>query len=703
MVQEDKYQKHIFRICLLGCLITLFLVMFLGYTYMHSTSSMLEDAKEKARNQAKDAAAEIDTNLINLVTVSESITNDLNSGKLEDDKVSARLRNTLQEHPELYGVVVAYKPYAYNSTTRLYAPYYVWGQNEPQLIQIEEVYDYTQPDVNDGISPRTVWYNQPLVEGAGWVEPYFGTASDTLLVLYALPFYSPNGSNQEMTPTGVTSAVYSLNGVRSLVGSFDLGPTGYGYIISDKGTVVSHPIQEYLGKNITFLHENDETLRGINQDIVHGKYQEIHNPYTGQTSLVFHELIPSTNWTLGVVFVEEEIFQEAKTFNRHLKIAFVMAFLGLMFFISTLFFRLDRGDHLNLWIIVMILSILCLSGMVFVWSLALEESSAKDQRNIEIYDRVGLEKALYTPEYQVEPVLRVPTGVFLQSIEFSSANNVIVTGYIWQNYSNIEDDDISQGFIFPEAESMDVEETYREGDVVGWYFRSVLRQPFDYSEYPFDSEEVWIRLWHKDFYKNIILTPDMSSYEFINAEQKPGLEHDFVLKGWKIQNSFYSYRKNSYNTDFGLAEFKQDLPELYFNVGMKRDFFGSIISNLIPLTVVSILLFAVLLISTKSEEKISLYGFSSSTVLGYCAALFFVLIISHVSLRDKLAAVGIIYLEYFYFVLYFVILVVSLNSILLASTTRCFIVDCMDNLFIKLLYWPVLLGLLLIITIINFY
>lgn len=703
MVQEDKYQKHIFRICLLGCIITLFLVLFIGYTYMHSTSSMLEDAKENARNQAKDAAAKIDSNLVNLITISESITNDLNSGKLEDDKVSARLRNTLQRHPELYGIVVAYKPYAYNSTTRLYAPYYILGQNEPQLIQIEDVYDYTQPDANDGISPRTVWYHQPLVKGAGWVEPYFGTASDTFLVLYALPFYRPNGSNLEMTPAGVTSAVYSLDCVRSLVGSFDLGPTGYGYIITEKGTVVSHPIQEYLGKNSTVLQENDETLRGINQNIIHEKYQEVHNSYTGQTSLVFHEMIPSTNWTLGVVFIEDEIFREAKTFNQHLKIAFFMAFLGLMFFISTLIFRLDRGDHLNLWIIVTILSILCLSGMVFIWSLALEESAAKDQRNIEIYNRVGLEKALYTPDYQVPPVIRVPTGVFLQSLEFSSANNVIVTGYIWQDYSNIEDDEISPGFIFPEAESIDVEETYREGDVVGWYFRSVLRQQFDYSKYPFDSEEVWIRLWHKDFYKNIILTPDLGSYEFINAEQKPGLEHDFVLEGWRVQNSFYSYRRNSYNTDFGIAEFRQDLPELYYNVGMKRDFFGSIISDLIPITVVSILLFAVLIISTKKDDKIQLYGFSSSTVLAYCAALFFVLIISHVSLRDKLAAVGIIYIEYFYFVLYFVILGVSLNSILLASTTRCFIVDYRDNLIIKLLYWPVLLGVLLIITIINFY
>jgi hypothetical protein len=468
MLNPDDNKNLIFKILLLLCITSFIIVLFLGHTYVNSPSRMLEDAKKNAKIQAEDSAKQINNELSKLMPISESITNDLNSGRLEDEEVSARLRNTLQEHPELYGVVVAYKPYTYNSTTRLYAPYYVWGQNEPQLIQIENVYDYTQPDVNDGISPRTVWYHQPFVEGAGWVEPYFGTASDTFLVLYALPFYRPNGSNLEMTPAGVTSAVYSLDGVRSLVGSFDLGPTGYGYIITDKGTVVSHPIQEYLGKNITLLHEDDGTLRGINEKIVHGKYQEVYNSYTGQTSLVFHELIPSTNWTLGVVFVEDEIFREAKTFNQHLKIAFVMAFLGLLFFISTLIFRLDRVDQFNLWIIVTIFSILCLSGMVFVWSLALEESAAKDQRNIEIYDRVGLEKALYSPDYQFEPVIHVPTGIFLQSLEFSSANNVIVTGYIWQDYSNIEDDDITPGFIFPEAESIDVEETYRKGDVVGW-------------------------------------------------------------------------------------------------------------------------------------------------------------------------------------------------------------------------------------------
>lgn len=138
-------------------------------------------------------------------------------------------------------------------------------------------------------------------------------------------------------------------------------------------------------------------------------------------------------------------------------------------------------------------------------------------------------------------------------------------------------------------------------------------------------------------------------------------------------------------------------------VGIKRNFLSAFISNLVPLFVVSLLLFAVLMISTEDKQKSALYGFSSSTVLAYCAALFFVLIVSHISLREKLDATGIIYLEYFYFVLYFAILTVSINSILLVSNTKYKFICCKDNLIIKLLYWPFILVLLLGITLINFY
>lgn len=701
MFKADKHGKLIFKILLLLCITSFILVLFLGHTYVDSPSRMLDDAKINAKIQAEDSAKQIDNELGKLMPISESIANDLSSGELEHDQTAERLREILENNPELQGAFAAYEPYEYNSTTRLYGPYIIRNGGLRQ-IQIEDRYDYTLPDRENGT--RTNWYHLPMTRGACWIEPYFGSAGKTFFINYNVPFYRAGASDKEKTPIGVIGTEYSLAGIRNLVGSLDLGDTGYGFILTEKGTFVSHPIPEYLGKDITGLQKIDKNLGKIGQDITYGDYQVIHNEFTGQNSWVFYELIPSTNWTLGVVFVEEEIFQESRTAQYHLVISLAIAVLAFLFFLSTLIFRVDRGSSANLWILVFIFSILCMIGMGFILHLTLENPPVDNHEGIEIFDRIGLETALNKlSNNQEDPIIRIPTGVFLQSLEFSSANNVIVTGYVWQNYSAVTGDEISRGFIFPEAESVDINEAYQNDNVTGWYFWAVLRQPFDYSKYPFDREDVWIRLWHKDFYKNIILTPDFDSYNVINPVLKPGIEREFVLEGWEIQNSYFSYRDNSYNSNFGVEERKQEIPELYFNAGMKRDFLASFISDLIPITVVALLLFAVLLIFTKSEEKISLYGFSSSTVLAYCAALFFVLIISHVSLRNKLAAAGIIYLEYFYFVLYFIILAVSVNSILLASTTRHEIIHYKDNLIIKLLYWPVLLGLLLLITLANFF
>ena len=145
-----------------------------------------------------------------------------------------------------------------------------------------------------------------------------------------------------------------------------------------------------------------------------------------------------------------------------------------------------------------------------------------------------------------------------------------------------------------------------------------------------------------------------------------------------------------------------DSLELYFNIGLRRYFVSAFVEYMIPLAVVSFLVFAVLMISTRQQEKIGLLGFSTSAVLGYCAALFFVLIVSHVHLRETLAGQGTIYMEYFYFVMYFAILGVSIDALLFSSSARLPFIRYRDNILAKQLYWPVLTGTLFTITLLAF-
>jgi hypothetical protein len=81
------------------------------------------------------------------------------------------------------------------------------------------------------------------------------------------------------------------------------------------------------------------------------------------------------------------------------------------------------------------------------------------------------------------------------------------------------------------------------------------------------------------------------------------------------------------------------------------------------------------------------------------AAFFFAVVVGHNSLRDEVKAPGFIYIESLYIVTYFVILGVALNSVLLPARPNLKPFRNYDNLWAKVLYWPVIWLTLLVVTI----
>jgi len=133
-------------------------------------------------------------------------------------------------------------------------------------------------------------------------------------------------------------------------------------------------------------------------------------------------------------------------------------------------------------------------------------------------------------------VIKIKTGIFIQSLQFFNSTEVNLSGYIWQGYQDGVHDAIipgqsEVGFIFPEQvnSGSDIEprEVYRarNGDkgVIGWYFKATLRQPFDYSRYPFDHKTVWVHMWPKNFSSNIVLVPDYAAYKSTGASDIFGI------------------------------------------------------------------------------------------------------------------------------------------------------------------------------------
>jgi hypothetical protein len=330
-----------------------------------------------------------------------------------------------------------------------------------------------------------------------------------------------------------------------------------------------------------------------------------------------------------------------------------------------------------------------------------------DQASVDEY----LQKLGNAPEY------RVRTGIFIKSFSFNRASDVHVSGYIWQHYEDGVHDAIKPaegevGFILPEATDAAnglIEEVYRMdqdgSELIGWYFEQTLRQSFDYTSYPFDHKTVWVRFWPGEFDVDVALIPDFSAYPATGPEDIFGIDPRIVMGTWERENTYFDYRQSDLDTTLGIGEneFQTNLPELHYNFVIKRNFGNAFIVHMIPLIVVTMLLFGAVMTVTRRPNLVDRHDFSTSSVIGTCSVLFFVILLAHVQLREGFAGSPVIYMESFFFLMYFLLLAVSINTYLFASEAvpSLWFIHYKDNLYPKAAFWPFVLLCMVGITAYN--
>ncbi len=297
--------RLILRLSLGLCVASFVLVVVLFFFYWQERQQRLLQAKNQAQQEAVRAADSIEQKARQLMDSAQAIADDLTSGKLKNEQLIDRLRSTSKQNSSFYQVGAAYVPYAYKPSLRLYAPFYTKRQGEMQLVQLESEYDYTEPEYD--------WYHRPINEGSVWLEPYFGRVAGTLLAEFGAPFYRRDLETKQLIPVGVISVNYSLDEVRDLITSLELGKTGYGYLVSGQGTFIYHPLKEMVEarKNIFDLATelNSEKIREIGERGIKGQsgMVDLVVPATGEPAWVFYQPIRSTGWFFAVLVYQQEL------------------------------------------------------------------------------------------------------------------------------------------------------------------------------------------------------------------------------------------------------------------------------------------------------------------------------------------------------------------------------------------------------------
>ena len=260
----------------------------------------------------------------------------------------------------------------------------------------------------------------------------------------------------------------------------------------------------------------------------------------------------------------------------------------------------------------------------------------------------------------------------------------------------------------PEAEQATFQEVQRvqqgNEELIGWSFTTRLRQQFDYHRYPLGRQQIWLKLWYKDFARNVYLAPDLGAYTSLDPAALPGLDKGLVLENWDIQESYFSYRAVRYNADFGIQGYAADQrqPELRYSISIKRHILSALISRMIVPLVILIQLFVLVVVIGPDSKRLEQFDVRPGAVIFICAAFFFAVLVAQNSLRAELQSGGLVYLESLYIITYLVILAVAINSMLLVTKPNLGLFRDYDNMWVEVFYWPTIWLAMIVITFLTF-
>ncbi len=677
----------------------------LGF-YILGSSRASAALRDRAAGEAERAATLIEAELTRVPAVVRAVAADISSGRVLKADVPARLQNAIDVTPQLLSVGAAYHPHRFDPNLRLHAPTYRRQGEATEFVSLDALYDYTLGD--------TKWYQIGSTAPGGWTEPSTDTAQGPV-VEFATPFTDPSSPTPQAT-AGVVHATMSLLEVDELIQSLDLGDVGYGFLISKDGFAISHPFAHEFGDKAVTNASAVETLadslqrtqqvfdvaRTAGADVI----EHLTDPVTGEPCWMLARVVPSTGWTVGVVFFQNQAKND-RTFRRQ-KMAITAAVL-LACLLTLWSAVLKRSDTpiVILWVAVVSSCLILVLAIGLLWrhgfgapppprnGQTVFANAGAVRRFVLDTMRTSLQRHGKLPRF-------VPTGVILETFELSGPNTIQVSGYVWQTYPENLPAGITRGFLLPEASDLTMREAYRrkqkDSETIGWFIKASIRQSFDYSKYPLDQQDFRLRIRHQDLDDGVILIPDLDSYQIIHPLARLGLEKDMTLPGWTVARTQFSNLSSNRNTSFGIADSAGGLAdELAFNVIINRRILEPLFSSVLPIAVSSFMVFTLLLVvnpGTRSNVVQMLAAFSG---------LFFILILSELDLRRRMSSSAILYIEYFYFVVYFAILSQALITLTNTYTGHFPWLEQREHIVPKLLYWPVILTLMFVITFMVFY
>ena len=253
---------------------------------------------EMASNYANQFDADMKANSAVVKTLALTMENYEASNRSE---VISILENILEKNPNLTGVYVGYEPNAFDGkdeeyvnapghdATGMFVPY---CNNIEGSVIVEPLVHYSSSD----------YYQLPKAKGEYILtEPYF--YEGVFMVSHVSPIFK---DGKFVGIGGIDVPLEYVDEEVSEVRAFD---TGYAFMVSNTGVLLSHPVRkDWIGKKSLYdfnLEEIDRAAGEIKNGT--GGYIEIIDPTTGKNVVMFYEPVKTGNLAFVLVIPKEEM------------------------------------------------------------------------------------------------------------------------------------------------------------------------------------------------------------------------------------------------------------------------------------------------------------------------------------------------------------------------------------------------------------
>ena len=306
-------------------IIFIFFIAFV-YSYGYSIKLLVESAQKDATILTRQTIVQFENVLQPVEIVPQTLVNALESPHVGYEDVQRIARDFVIRDLVVFGSCLAFEPYSYDKDQYWYAPYLF---EKPDGIHFKFLsgpsYDYFKKD----------WYRLPKLLGRPvWTEPYYDKGGgDTLMCTYSVPIYKQLKGKRVFT--GVLTMDISLASFDKIVKNIKVYKTGYGFLVSRTGKIITSPFPGYENKNIMEIAHTGKGKRTIAaiRDMMKGN-----SDFTSMDGLsakrhqsyLSYAPVSSTGWSFGIIFPAAELTDNLLKFLKQMLNIFGWSILALL-------------------------------------------------------------------------------------------------------------------------------------------------------------------------------------------------------------------------------------------------------------------------------------------------------------------------------------------------------------------------------------